>query len=55
MIRDPTKDQAKDLALKGAEVVAGDMSDPGSLDATLAGADAAFIVVPGTENRTQLA
>lgn len=54
MIRDPTKDAAKDLASKGAEVVAGDMSDPDSLDATLAGADAAFVVVPGNENRTQL-
>jgi NAD(P)H dehydrogenase (quinone) len=54
VIRDPSKQAAKDLVSKGATVVAGDMADPTSLDSTLSGADAVYIVVPGHIDRTNL-
>lgn len=54
VIRDTSKQAAKDLVSKGATVVAGDMANPASLDSTLSGADSVYIVVPGHIDRTAL-
>lgn len=54
MTRDTGKDAFKALASKGAKVIPGDMADPSTLVAPLAGANAAYIVVPGHSDRTQL-
>ena len=54
MTRDTGKDSFKALASKGAKVIPGDMADPSTLSAPLAGADAAYIVVPGHIDRTNL-
>jgi NAD(P)H dehydrogenase (quinone) len=53
--RDIEKDNAKSLSLQGATILKGDMADPKSLNNALNGATAAYIVVPGHENRTSLA
>jgi uncharacterized protein YbjT (DUF2867 family) len=42
--RDPSSDKAKELAALGAEVVAGDVDDEGSLEKAFAGAHCAFCV-----------
>ena len=54
MTRDTGKDAIQALASKGAKVMSGDMADPSSLAAPLAGADAVYIVVPGHADRTKL-
>jgi len=57
VVRDPSSEKAQAAfgKLSGVEVVAGDMGAPESLEAGLAGATRAFIVVPGHHERTQLA
>jgi len=52
--RDIEKEAVKGLASNGASVVAGDMGNSKSLDAALAGATAAYIVVPGHIDRTAM-
>src|SRR2546421_10090066 len=38
----------------GAEIVAGDLGDPGSLDAALRGVERAFLIAPVAENSVEL-
>ena len=44
LTRKPDSDKAKELAARGAEVVACDLDDPGSVERAFAGADAAYCV-----------
>ena len=44
LTRHPASDEARRLVAKGARMIAGDMRDPASLDATLEGVDAVFSV-----------
>lgn len=51
--RDPSKGQAQELRLLGAEVVRGDLADRESLDAASSGADAVFLLVPFSDPRPE--
>jgi uncharacterized protein YbjT (DUF2867 family) len=48
MVRDPSREPAQSAALRasGVEVVAGDLANPASLDATLSGIETAFLLTP---------
>jgi uncharacterized protein YbjT (DUF2867 family) len=46
LVRDPDKAAAKALAAAGAEIAAGDLDEPASIDAAMAGVDAVVLVSP---------
>jgi uncharacterized protein YbjT (DUF2867 family) len=46
LVRDPDKAAAKALAAAGAEIAAGDLDEPASIEAAMAGVDAVVLVSP---------
>ena len=55
VVRDPTSSKAAPLGdLPGVTLAEGNMSDPAKLKDTLSGANAVFLVTPGSVNRTIL-